>query len=142
MFLRKEQRSSVIQELKLEFLVAYFFDFFRRLTSFAKNKHRIDELGTKMSKSRIKTRLTKRVIDAAQPESKVYFIWDSDLSGFGLRVQPSGTKSYVAFYRIGTGRGAKQPQVAIGKSNTITCDAARKEAQIYLANARIGDDHR
>jgi len=40
-------------------------------------------------------RITKRVVDAAKPTAKEQFIWDADLSGFGLRVMPSGVKAYV-----------------------------------------------
>jgi hypothetical protein len=40
-------------------------------------------------------RLTKRVVDAAEPAHTDYFIWDGDLPAFGVRVLPSGRKTYV-----------------------------------------------
>jgi hypothetical protein len=40
-------------------------------------------------------KLTKRVIEQAPVRSEPYFVWDSDLTGFGLRVLPSGRKSFV-----------------------------------------------
>lgn len=40
-------------------------------------------------------RLTARNVDGALPTSKPYFVWDSDLKGFGLKVFPSGTKTFV-----------------------------------------------
>jgi len=89
-----------------------------------------------------KIRLTKRIVDAAKPAEKPYIIWDKDLAGFGLRVQPSGVKAYIASYRIGVGRGAKQRRVNVGKSNAMTCEAARREAQVYISTARVGDDRR
>jgi len=85
-------------------------------------------------------KLTKRVVDSASPKGRIYTLWDRDLAGFGLRVQPTGVKSYIAFYRIGVGRGAKQRQVTLGKSTAITCEAARREAQKYIGSARAGED--
>lgn len=50
-------------------------------------------------------RITKRTVDALEPSSSDVFLWDEDLTGFGLRVTPAGHKSYVLQYRIpGLGR--------------------------------------
>jgi hypothetical protein len=48
-------------------------------------------------------RLTKRTVDAAKPRGADYFIWDSDLAGFSLRVRPSGRKAYLLQYRAPAG---------------------------------------
>lgn len=32
----------------------------------------------------LSSRLTKRVVDAAQPAAKDYVLWDNELPGFGL----------------------------------------------------------
>lgn len=87
-------------------------------------------------------RLTKRIVDAAPAEAKVYIIWDADLPGFGLRIQPSGAKTFIASYRIGTGRGAKQRRVNIATTKAMSCEMARREAQTYIASARLGVDKR
>jgi hypothetical protein len=47
------------------------------------------------------SKLTKRVVDAAEIREREYFIWDEDLPGFGLRVLPSGRKRYIIQYRAG-----------------------------------------
>src|SRR5262245_61122218 len=60
-------------------------------------------------------RITKRAVDAAEPRDQEYFLWDRQLLGFGLRVLPSGVKSYVAKYRLGPGRRAPVRRVTIGK---------------------------
>jgi hypothetical protein len=40
-------------------------------------------------------KITKTTIDGAKSGERDYFIWDSDLSGFGLKVSKGGRKSYV-----------------------------------------------
>lgn len=47
------------------------------------------------------TKLTKRSVEALKIEAKDYFVWDSQIAGFGLRVMPSGAKTYQAQYRKG-----------------------------------------
>ena len=37
-------------------------------------------------------KLTKRVVETAEPQSRDYVIWDDELPGFGLRVFVSGTR--------------------------------------------------
>jgi len=39
-------------------------------------------------------KLTKRTVDATKPASRDVFVWDDAVAGFGLRVLPSGKKSY------------------------------------------------
>ena len=38
---------------------------------------------------------------AVTPAGAEYFVWDSKLVGFGLRIQPTGVMTYVAKYRAG-----------------------------------------
>jgi hypothetical protein len=47
----------------------------------------------------IATRLTKRAVDQAVAMPSRYIIWDSDLSGFGVRIEATGRKTYVVRYR-------------------------------------------
>ena len=84
-------------------------------------------------------KLTKRVIDAlaAPPEGSETFIWDSQLKGFGVRLMPSGTGSYILKYRNQEGR---QRKLALARVGSITPDEARTIALMRLAEITKGDD--
>lgn len=90
-----------------------------------------------------KVRLSKRTIDAAVPGASSYRLWDSDLSGFGLRVSPKGKKVYIIGYRLGHGgRGAPWQEYTIGQHGKLTPDEARTEAKRLLGQAQLGVDPR
>lgn len=87
------------------------------------------------------TKITKRVVDAAEPRDTRYSIFDNLIAGFGLRVMPSGAKSYIYEYRAGEGgRGQAKRRYTIGKATTITADQARKEAEQLRALVATGGD--
>ncbi len=44
-------------------------------------------------------RLTKRMLDRLQPAPKDQFVWDSEIRGLGVRLKPSGTKTFFIQYR-------------------------------------------
>jgi len=63
------------------------------------------------------------------------------LTGFGVRVHPSGAKSYVVNYRAGDGgRKAPNKRVVVGRSGRVTPDQARRLAQELLGRVAAGDD--
>jgi integrase len=64
-----------------------------------------------------KVRLTKTVVADATPAEREYVLWDSRIAGFGLRVRPTGSKSYVFAYRTAGGRAGKYRRVTIKASN-------------------------
>ena len=82
--------------------------------------------------------LTKRLIDSLEPpEERELFLWDSKLTGFGLRLTRSGRKSYVIQYRNAFGRSRR---MTLGTTKVLTPDAARKEARRLLASVSQGED--
>jgi integrase len=85
-------------------------------------------------------RLTKRSVDLVEPSSKDIFLWDDEIRGFGLRVTPKGSRSYILQYRMG-GREARTCRYTIGgHGSPWTPDLARKEAQRLLVMVRQGTD--
>lgn len=86
-------------------------------------------------------KITKRSVDALAPAAKPFIVFDSDLTGFGVRVSPTGSKSYVAEYRPGGGgRGVNIKRVTIGRVGSLTPDQARRAAAEILARAKLGGD--
>jgi hypothetical protein len=43
-------------------------------------------------------KIIKRSVDAATAGAEVSMFWDQDLSGFGLKVSPTGSKTYLVQY--------------------------------------------
>ncbi|UDL87220.1 site-specific integrase [Mesorhizobium sp. PAMC28654] len=84
-------------------------------------------------------RITKRTVDALQATGKDYVHWDGELTGFGVRVRPSGSKSFVAVYRTG-GRNTPLRRVTIGSVGKIEADKARNEAKAIINQAELGQD--
>ncbi len=85
--------------------------------------------------------LTKKVVDAAEKRGKRYLIWDDELTGFALRVEPTGVKTFVIKYRAeGGGRSAKQRWLVIGRFGALTPDQARKIAKAKLGSVAAGGD--
>jgi integrase len=82
-------------------------------------------------------KLTKRVVDAIEPGDKDVWKWDDELRGFGMRVKPSGVKSYMIQYRNKEGATRRS---TIGRHGVLTPDQARSEARQLLAAIGRGED--
>lgn len=68
---------------------------------------------------------------------KDVFLWDTEVRGFGLRVKPSGTKTYFIQYRNAQRRTRK---MSIGQHGALAPDEARKIARQLLADVARGAD--
>ena len=58
--------------------------------------------------------VTERTVEFVEPTEKSLVAWDHKLLGFGVRVQPSGTKSFIVCHRTSDGgRDAPNDLVSI-----------------------------
>ena len=85
-------------------------------------------------------KLTKRVVDGIVPSERDQFIWDSEVSGFGLRVRAGGSKTFIAQYRVGGGRAGTSRRFTVGRYGVLTVDEARAEAKRILGAVAQGQD--
>jgi integrase len=85
-------------------------------------------------------RITKRTLAALQSGSAEFTVWDDAVTGFGVRVRPTGAKSYVVVYRAGTGRGAPVRRYTIGSISRIAPEQARERAKAILGSVAHGHD--
>ena len=91
--------------------------------------------------------ITKRAVDAIKAGKADLFLWDDDLSGFGVKVTPrtkktpDGTKVYLFQYRVG-GRGNPTRRYTIGKHGALTPDQARTIAKGLAHQVEQGIDPR
>lgn len=84
--------------------------------------------------------LTKRVMDGLVVTGADYVAWDKTLPGFGVRVRPSGAKSFIVFYRAGSGRKAPMRKLTIGSTKKLTIEEARKIAKQTIGKVANGAD--
>ena len=83
----------------------------------------------------LKLTLNKRAVESLKPADKPFIAWDDKLTGFGLRVQPSGVRSYIVNYRAGAGgRKAANRRLVIGRHGRVPampCAAASLPACVW-----------
>lgn len=86
-------------------------------------------------------KLTKQLIDTTLPaSSKDVYLWDKSPVGFGLRIRPSGSKTFFYSYRPGGGRSASKKRLVIGQHGKVTLEQARKVAQEAAGQVAAGRD--
>jgi integrase len=83
-------------------------------------------------------KITKRAVDALAAEGgKETFLWDSELRGFGVRVSPTGARTYLVQYRNEEGRTRR---LVIGRHGPLAPEQARKLARQQLGSVAKGED--
>jgi integrase len=88
----------------------------------------------------MRIRISKATVDRLKPAEKEYIAWDSVKAGFGVRVAPSGARSYLVKLRIGKGRSAPVRKPTIGTTDKLTAEQARTLAGQWLGQAANGID--
>ena len=83
-------------------------------------------------------RLNKRFVDGLAPSDKNYITFDGELRGFGVRVAPSGRKTFIVQYRA----GGRTRRVKLGVYGSVTVDQARTEARKRLGEVAAGENPR
>jgi integrase len=82
-------------------------------------------------------KLTKRLVESLKPGVADLVIFDELVPGFGVRVMPSGVRSYLVQYRNAQRRSRR---LTLGKHGVLTVDQARDKARKILGAARDGRD--
>lgn len=72
----------------------------------------------------------------APPESGQLEVWDARVPGFGVRISPKGTRSFVLLYRM----SGKPRRLTLGRYPVLSLSDARTQAQVALAEIAAGRD--
>jgi integrase len=81
----------------------------------------------------MKENITADFVKKLKPKPKPYEIWDTEIKGFIVRVQPSGLKTFLVEY-------ARHRRISIGQASAISAADARKEAGKRIADFIKGSD--
>jgi integrase len=85
-------------------------------------------------------KITKRLVDGLAADQAGKVIRDNELTGFAVRLNADGSKTYLVEYRAGRGRGFPTRRVSIGRHGALTPDEARQRAKQILAQVAHGKD--
>ena len=79
--------------------------------------------------------LSNRAVSAMKVEKDTVY-WDRRLTGFGVRVYPTGGKVYIAH-----ARGPEGPKrIKVGRHGVLNCDEARQRAALIIARIKGGEN--
>ena len=84
-----------------------------------------------------RVKITKRIVEALEPSVRDIIVWDTEVKGFGIKITPTGKRSYILFYRNASGQ---QRKPTIGQHGAITAEQARTTAKLWLADVSKGVD--
>ena len=78
--------------------------------------------------------ISRRTVEALPAEKDTVY-WDNELTGFGVRVYPTGTKVYMVQSRGPDGL----KRVTVGRHGVISADRARRRAALIIARIKAGE---
>ena len=88
--------------------------------------------------AKLRTELTIPVIEALEPAAKPWIAWDDKVIGFGVRLQPSGAKSFIVNFRMGKGGPLKR--MVIERVGEMLPGQARQRARAIIERTARGED--
>ena len=80
--------------------------------------------------------ISRRTVEALPVGDREAVYWDSALSGFGVRVYPSGAKVYL----VQTRTGGISRRLTVGRHGLITANQARRAAARIIADIKAGNE--
>lgn len=88
-----------------------------------------------------RAKITKRLVDSLERQASRYVIYDTEVKGFGVRMTPSGSATYILEYRPdGGGRNVTKKRMSLGRVGEMTPEEARNLARNRLSEVRHGQD--
>lgn len=79
-------------------------------------------------------KLTKTFIEKLPAKPSSYFVWDSQVVGFGIRVMPTGSRTFQIQYS----KGGRTRRSSLGRFGVMTVDQARLRARELLGLVAMG----
>ena len=90
--------------------------------------------------AKLRTTLTVPAIEALEPTQTSWIAWDDKVTGFGVRVHPTGAKAFIVNFRTGKGSNAVAGRLVIGRVGEMLLGQARQCARAIIARAaRVRD---
>ncbi len=86
----------------------------------------------------VRPQLTEQIIPQLEARSSEYTVWDGKVAGLGVRVRPSGHKSYIVYYRVRFEK--KLRKITLGGVKEFALPTARDRALEIRGQARMGND--
>jgi hypothetical protein len=82
--------------------------------------------------------LTAKISEAGKSK-RSFFLWDTDLKGFGVRIAASGRTTWLAQKAIGRGAGSTQ-RIVVGHYPAMPLDEARLKAGQTISRLASGEN--